>query len=86
MDLCTSSREETSLMGVTTLLFQREKIKKEKSLMSLKEIRFNGIQYWDIMERRVFEHYNVKLWLKVCQIANWISISMSIVYMVSKVD
>jgi hypothetical protein len=29
-----------------------------------------GIKDWDILERRAFEHYMVKVWLKVCLIAH----------------
>ena len=38
MELFTSFWDELSLMGVTTLLFLRVKIKKIKSLTSLEEI------------------------------------------------
>ena len=68
MELCICCWEELQLMGVTTLLFSRVKIKKVKSLMSLEEILCGGIKYWDILERRVFNHYKVKVWLKVCLI------------------
>ena len=44
MDLSTSFWEELSLMGVTTLLFLRVKMKKVKSLTSLEEILYNGIK------------------------------------------
>ena len=53
-------------MGVTTLLFSRVKMKKVKSLTSLEEILCCGIKDRDILERRFFSHYKVKVWLKVC--------------------
>ena len=66
MELCTSCWEGLSLMGVTTLLFPRVKVKKVMFLTSLKEILCCSIKDWDILERRVFNHYKVKVWLKVC--------------------
>jgi hypothetical protein len=44
-----------------------------------------GIKDWGISERRVFDYYTVKVWLKVCLTALWILISMNIVYMGSKI-
>ena len=69
------------LMGVTTLLFSRVKMKKVKCLTSLEELLFYGIKDWDILERRVFNNYKVKVWLKVCLTIIHIFISMNIVYM-----
>ena len=68
MELYTRCWEE--LMGVTTLLFPRVKMKKVKSLISLEEILCCGIKDHDILERRVFNPYKVKVWLKVCLIKN----------------
>ena len=86
MELCTSHWEELSLMGVTTLLFLIVKMKKENSLMSLEEILYCGIKYWDTFERRVFKHYNVKVWLKVHIIATQILVSVNMVYMVRIIE
>ena len=77
--------EKMSLMGVTTLLFPRAKMKKEKSLMFIKEIPCYGIKYWYILERRVFNHDKVKVWLKVCLILIHILIYVNIVYMAGKI-
>ena len=68
MELCIGCWEELSLMGVIALLFPRVKMKKVKSLTSLEEILCCGIKNWDILEKRVFNHYKVNLWLKVCLI------------------
>ena len=75
MELYTSCWEELSLMGVTTLLFPRVKMKKIKFLTSLEKILCCGIKDRDILKRRVFNHYKVKVWLKVCQNVTLISIS-----------
>ena len=48
-------------MGAIALLFLGETMKKENSLMSMEEILSYGIKDWDILERRVFNHYKVKL-------------------------
>ena len=86
MELCTSYWEELSLMGVTTLFFSRIKMKKIKSLTSLEEILCCGIKDWDILERRVFNHYKVKVWLKVCLTLIHILISVNIVYVSRRFD
>ena len=38
----------------------------EKSLMFMEEVLCRSIKDWGILERRVFNHYKVKEWLKVC--------------------
>lgn len=81
MELCTNYWEKQSFMSVTTLLFPRVEMKKIMSLKSLEEKLCCGIKGWDILERRVFNHYKVKVLLKVCQNVILISISVSIVYM-----
>ena len=86
MELYTSCWEELSLMGVTTLLLSRVKVKKVMSLASMEEILCCGIKDWDILERRVFNHYKVKVWLKVCLIVIQISIFVSIVYVASIIE
>ena len=68
-------------MGVTTLLFPRAEMKKIMSLTYLEEKLRCAIRDWDIFERRVFNNYKVKVWLKVCIIAIQFSISVNIVYM-----
>ena len=75
-----------SLMGLTNLMFPRVKMKKTKSLMSLEEILCCGIKDWDILERRVFNHYKVKVWLKVCLIVIQILIYVNIAYMESRIE
>ena len=35
-------------------------------------------QDWDILERRVFDYYTVKVWLKVCLNDLWILISVTL--------
>ena len=86
MELCTSYCEEHSLMGVTTLLFSSVKMKKVKSLTSLEEILCCGIKDWDILEKRIFNHYKVKVWFKACLIVIQILISVNIVYMASRIE
>lgn len=66
MELYKSYWEELSLMGLTILLFPRVKMKKENSLMILKEILCCRIKDWDILEIRVFNHYKLKVSLKEC--------------------
>ena len=80
-------RKEPSFMDVTTVLFSRVKMKKEKSLMSLLEILCCGIEdVLDILERWVFKHSKVKVWLKVCLIANHILDFASFVCMVRRTE
>ena len=62
--------EAPSLAGVIALLFLRVKVKKTKPLLSPEKILCYGIKYWEIVERRSFKHYKVKVRLKVCLIAN----------------
>jgi hypothetical protein len=70
-------------MGVIVLLFLKEKMNKSKPLLTLEIIQCFGIKDWDTSERRVFNYYKVKVWLKVCLDVHRILISMNIVYMVS---
>jgi hypothetical protein len=58
------------MMGVTILLFLRIAMKKTGPLLSLERRPCYGIKDWDILERRAFEHYMVKVWLKVCLITH----------------
>jgi hypothetical protein len=73
-------------MGVTVMLFLKRQIKKTRSISSLKIRPCWAIKDWDMLEKRDFEHYTVKVWLKVCLIAVWILISMNIGYMVNIID
>jgi hypothetical protein len=57
------------LMGVTVLLSLSRQIKKTRPISSLKRRPCCGIKDWGILEKRAFEHYTVKAWLKVCLIA-----------------
>ena len=86
MELCISCWVERSLMGVTTLLFSRAEMKKIMSLTSLEEKLRYGIKGWNILEKRVFNHYKVKVWLKVCLTVTHISISVNIVYMENRIE
>ena len=81
MELYTNCWEKQSLMNVITLLFPIAKMKKIMSLKSLEEKLCYGTKGWDIMERRVFNHYKVKVWLKVFQNVILISISVRVSYM-----
>jgi hypothetical protein len=85
MELCTSYLKELSVMGVKIRFFMRVEMKKSKPLWSLEKRQCCGIKYWDILERRDFDHYMVKVWLKVCLIANWILIFVNITYMVNRI-
>ena len=50
---------------VIALLPPRAVMKKIMFLKSLKEKLCCGTKGWDILERRVSNHYKVKVWLKV---------------------
>jgi hypothetical protein len=56
-------------MGVTVLLSLSRQIKKTRPILSMKRRPCCGIKDWGIFEKRAFEHYTVKVWLKVCLIA-----------------
>jgi hypothetical protein len=71
-------------MGVIVPLFLILEQKKKKLLQSLEKRLCCGIKDWGISERRVFDYYMVKVWLKVCLTSLWILISVNIVYMGSK--
>ena len=81
MELYTNCWEKQSLVTVRVLLSLRAVIKKIMFLKSLEEKLCYGTKGWDILERRVFNHYKVKVWLKVCKNVILISISVSIAYM-----
>jgi hypothetical protein len=68
-------------VGVTVPLFLKLEIKNKKLLQSLEKMLCCGIKDWGILERRAFDYYTVKVWLKVCLTTLWIFISMNIVYM-----
>jgi hypothetical protein len=68
MEVYTSYCEVQSIMGVIVLLFSR--VKKTKPLGYLEKRQYHDINDRDILERRTFEHYMVKVWLKACLIAH----------------
>ena len=74
------------MVTVTTLLSPRAVMKKIMFLKSLEEKLCCGTNGWDILERRVFNHYKLKVWLKVCQNVILISISVSIFYIKNKIE
>jgi hypothetical protein len=84
--LYTSCWEELILVGVTIFLSLSREINKTRSILSLERIPFYGIKEWDILEKRAFKHYTVKVWLKVCLISPWILIYMKIAYMVNRIE
>ena len=85
MELCTNCWEKQSLVTVTTLLSPRAVMKKIMFLKSLEEKLCCGTKGRDILERRVFNHYKVKVWLKVFQNVILISIFVSIAYMENRI-
>jgi hypothetical protein len=85
VELCTSYWEALILVGITVLLSLSREIKKTRSILSLERIPCYGIEDWNILEKRAFEHYMVKVWLKVCLIAPWILIFVNIAYMVNRI-
>jgi hypothetical protein len=56
-----------------------------KNLIVLEKRLCYGIKDWGMLERRAFEYYTIKVWLKVCQISIWIFISLNIAYMESRI-
>ena len=58
------------IMGVTIILFLRVAMKKIRPILSMERKQIYGIKDWDILERRAFKHYLVKVWLKVCLIVH----------------
>ena len=85
MELCIRFYEELLVMGVIAPLFLILELKKKELLQSLEKRLCCGIKDWGISERRVFDYYTVKVWLKVCLTALWILIFVNIVYMGSKI-
>jgi hypothetical protein len=73
-------------MGIIVLLSLSREVKKTRPILSLERRPCCGIKDWGILEKRAFEHYMVKAWLKVCLIALWIFISANISYMVNKIE
>jgi hypothetical protein len=61
VELCTSCWEALILVGVTILFSLSREIKKTRSILSLERIPCYGIKEWDILEKRAFEHYTVKV-------------------------
>jgi hypothetical protein len=55
--------------GATILLFLRLDLNKEKLLQPLEKRLCCGIEDYDISERRAFEYYTIRVWLKVFPIS-----------------
>ena len=85
MELCTSCWEALILMGVTVLLSLSKEMKEIRPILSLKRRPCYGIEDWGILEKRAFERYTVKVWLKACLIALRILIYVNIAYMENKI-
>jgi hypothetical protein len=73
------------LQGITISDGCNSSIKKKELLQSLEKRLCCGVKDWGISERRVFDYYMVKVWLKVYLNALWILISVNIVYMGRKI-
>jgi hypothetical protein len=86
VELCTSCLEELMLVGITIMLSLRREINNTRSILSLERIPCIGIKDSDILEKRAFEHYMIKVWLKVHLISPWILIFVNIVYMVNIIE
>jgi hypothetical protein len=85
VELCISCWEALILMGVTIMFSLNREIMKTRPILSLNRRPCCGIKDWDILEKRAFEHYMIKVWLKVCLIALWILIYVKIAYMVNRI-
>ena len=70
MELCKSCWEALILMGVTLLLSLSRQIKNKRPILSLEIRPCCGIKDWGILEKRVFEHYTIKVWLTVEGMSN----------------
>ena len=81
MELYISCNEELLVMGVIVPLLLILELKKKEILQYLDKRLCCGINDWGISEKRLFDYYTVKLWLKVCLNSLWIFISVKIVYM-----
>jgi hypothetical protein len=84
VELCKSCWETLILMGVTILMSLSRQIKKTRPILSLERRPCCGIKDWGILEKMAFEHYMVKVWLKVCLIALRILIYVNIAYVENK--
>jgi hypothetical protein len=85
LELYISYKEALLMMGVIVPFFLILELKKKELLQSLEKRLCHGIKDWGISERRVFDYYTIKVWLKVCLAALWILISVNIVYMGSRI-
>jgi hypothetical protein len=85
LELYISFKEALLVMGVIVPLFLILELKKKEILQSLEKRLCRDIKDWGIFERRVFDYYTVKVWLKVCLIVLRILIFVNIVYMGSKI-
>jgi hypothetical protein len=86
VELCTSCWEELILMGVIVMLSLSRQIKKTRPILSLERRPCCGIKDWGILDKRAFEHYTVKVWLKVFLISLWILIYVNIAYMENRIE
>jgi hypothetical protein len=77
--------EELLVMGVTVSLLLRLEMKKKNILQSLEKGLCCSIKDWGILERRAFDYYMVKAWMKVWPISLYILISVNICYMGNKI-
>jgi hypothetical protein len=55
-------------MGVTCMLSMSREMKEARPILSQKGRPCYGIKDRGILEKRAFEHYTIKVWLKVCLI------------------
>jgi hypothetical protein len=60
-------------------------VEEEKTPIVSREKTMLWHQRLGILERRTFEYYMVKVWLKVCLTSLWILIYVNIAYMGSKI-
>ena len=58
---CIQAFAKKFMMGVIVLLFLGIEMKKIGPLLSMETRQCHGIKNWDILGRRVFEHYMVKV-------------------------
>jgi hypothetical protein len=73
-------------MGVIVMFSLSREMKETRPILSQKRRPCCGIKDWGILEKRAYEHYMVKVWLKVCLISLWILISVNIAYMVNRIE
>jgi hypothetical protein len=72
--------------GCNSFVFLEQTNKEEKTNTIPEKKTMLWHQRMGNNEKRAFEHYTVKAWLKVCLIALWILIFVNIAYMVNKIE